>query len=92
MGVMLPGAARGPDHAGEMVWKSRRQGTLATRPRSRALVESLVTHSIACEFGNGNIHFAAKRAHVSELKRKSSNSAVYSYDQLTGVDKKIWGP
>lgn len=58
-----------------------------------ALVESLVKrHSIACEFGNGNIHFAAKRAHINELKEEIEHlEAVYSYEQLTGVDKEDLG-
>ena len=53
------------------------------------LVESLIeTNNIECEFGRGNIHFAAKAAHVRDLKEEIEHlETAYDYDQLTGVDK-----
>ena len=53
------------------------------------LVESLVKeHSIDCELGKGNIHYAAKPAHVSELREEIEHlETAYDYHQLRGVEK-----
>ena len=53
------------------------------------LVESLIeANNIECEFGRGNIHFAAKATHVRDLKEEIAHlETAYDYDQLTGVDK-----
>ena len=53
------------------------------------LVETLVDrHNIDCEFGKGNIHFAAKPAHVEDLRAEIDHlRTVYDYDQLRGVEK-----
>lgn len=54
-----------------------------------ALVESLVEeHAIDCEFGRGNIHFAAKPSHVRDLQNEMEHlAATYDYHQLRGVEK-----
>lgn len=53
------------------------------------LVESLVRENgIDCELGKGNIHFAAKPAHVGELREEIEHlEAAYDYHQLRGVEK-----
>ena len=54
-----------------------------------SLVEALVeNHAIDCEFGSGNIHFAAKPSHVVDLQQEIEHLAtVYDYNQLRGVEK-----
>ena len=53
------------------------------------LVESLVEdHSIDCELGRGNIHYAAKPAHVGELREEIEHlETAYDYHELRGVEK-----
>ena len=53
------------------------------------LVESLVKeHSIDCELGRGNIHYAAKPAHAGELQEEIEHLETnYGYNQLRGVGK-----
>lgn len=53
------------------------------------LVESLVKdHSIDCELGRGNIHYAAKPAHTGELREEIEHlETAYDYHQLRGVEK-----
>ena len=53
------------------------------------LVESLVKeHSIDCELGKGNIHYAAKSAHAGELQEEIEHLETnYDYHQLRGVEK-----
>ena len=53
------------------------------------LVESLVKeHSIDCELGKGNIHYAAKSSHVGELQEEIEHlETAYDYHQLRGVEK-----
>ena len=53
------------------------------------LVETLVKeHSIDCELGKGNIHYAAKPSHVGELQEEIEHLETnYGYHQLRGVDK-----
>ena len=53
------------------------------------LVESLITeNAIHCELGAGNIHFAAKTAHVQDLKEEIEHlETAYDYKQLRGVEK-----
>lgn len=53
------------------------------------LVESLIMeNAIDCELGAGNIHFAAKKAHVRDLKEEIEHlEAAYDYKQLRGVEK-----
>ena len=53
------------------------------------LVESLVKeHSIDCELGKGNIHYAAKPAHTGELREEIEHlETAYDYHHLRGVEK-----
>ena len=53
------------------------------------LVESLIKrNNIDCELGKGNIHYAAKPAHATELREEIEHlAAVYEYTQLRGVEK-----
>ncbi|EHQ58726.1 glycine/D-amino acid oxidase, deaminating [gamma proteobacterium HIMB55] len=53
------------------------------------LVESLVKeHSIDCELGKGNIHYAAKPAHTDELREEIEHlETAYDYHHLRGVEK-----
>ena len=52
------------------------------------LVTHLVTkHQIECEFGETNVHFAAKRSHVDELKEEIEHLQThYNYSDIEGVD------
>ena len=52
------------------------------------LVSDLVRENgIDCELGRTNIHFAAKRSHVHELRDEVDHlRSEYNYDQITGVD------
>ena len=53
------------------------------------LVTDLVAkHQIQCEFGEANVHFAAKRSHVAELKEEIEHLQThYNYSNIEGVDK-----
>ena len=52
------------------------------------LVTSLVSeHGIECELGSTNIHFAAKRSHVDELKDEVEHLRThYNYDLVEGIE------
>ncbi len=53
------------------------------------LVEALCQQfTIDCELGTGNLHLAAKRAHISELEEEVHHlQQQYGYDQLTFLDQ-----
>ena len=52
------------------------------------LVSDLVEENgIDCELGKTNIHFAAKRSHVDELREEVDHLRTdYGYDQISGVE------
>ena len=52
------------------------------------LVSDLVEENgIDCELGRTNIHFAAKKSHVDELRDEVDHlRAAYNYDQISGVE------
>ena len=52
------------------------------------VTDLVVKHQIECEFGEANIHFAAKRSHVDELKEEIEHLQTrYNYSNIEGVDK-----
>ena len=57
------------------------------------LVSDLISdYEIDCELGSGNLHFAAKRSHSSEIEEEVAHlNAVYGYDQISFVAKKDIG-
>ena len=61
---------------------------MATWAEAVDLVSDLVEENgIDCELGRTNIHFAAKKSHVDELRDEVDHLRTeYNYDQISGVD------